>query len=331
MSAFGVKLDQQLRTLEAGTCVYLDTWSFIEDRSWVAVLSVPLDFNGVGTVLSAFEVLGCKVEEITHDLFHRFNHTMNGIDEGGDGKTWSVVFTMPEGEIEPDVDAEAATAYDRLRTDSYSAGFDGRQARQADIERIWHALGRSHNVIERLRKEINGQTLMGEPVLPHADDVAVDRFAAAMKAKLAEARAKGRGGWQEEGLQQHLSDSLRGHVGKGDPRDVANFCCFLWNRGEAIAPAAVPDALQDVLAEVGRATRKFPTWPTDPLHAIGVLGEEFGELTKAVMQATYEPHKNKPDDVRSEAMQTAAMALRFLASLDRYAYMPGVQHSQESA
>lgn len=29
---------------------------------------------------------------------------------------------------------------------------------------------------------------------------------------------------------------LRAHVEKGDPRDVANFACFLWNRGEGIAP-----------------------------------------------------------------------------------------------
>lgn len=43
-------------------------------------------------------------------------------------------------------------------------------------------------------------------------------------------------------------------------------------------------AVADVLAELERATRKFPTWPTDPLHAVVVLGEEFGELTKAVLE-----------------------------------------------
>jgi len=78
----------------------------------------------------------------------------------------------------------------------------------------------------------------------HPDDVAVDRFAAEMKAKLAAARVKGRCGWDDnEDLQQHLSNLLRGHVDKGDPRDVANFCCFLWNRGEGIAPA--PSAAMD--------------------------------------------------------------------------------------
>lgn len=32
----------------------------------------------------------------------------------------------------------------------------------------------------------------------HTDDAAVDRFAAAMKAKLAKAREKGRGGWDDK-------------------------------------------------------------------------------------------------------------------------------------
>ena len=35
-----------------------------------------------------------------------------------------------------------------------------------------------------------------------------------------------------------------------------------------------------ITAELARAVKKFPTWPTDPLHALAVLGEEFGELTK---------------------------------------------------
>lgn len=84
----------------------------------------------------------------------------------------------------------------------------------------------------------------------HPDDEAVDRFAAAMKAKLADARNKGRCGWndKEDCPQEFLSDALRKHVEKGDPRDVANFCMFLHQRGEGIlpagsapAPSAVPD------------------------------------------------------------------------------------------
>jgi len=91
-----------------------------------------------------------------------------------------------------------------------------------------------------------------------------------------------------------------------------------------------PPVVAEILAELERATRKFPTWPTDPLHALAVLGEEFGETTKAVLQLTYEPHKTNPGEVRTEAMQTAAMALRFAMSLDRYEYQRGEQHSQQA-
>ncbi|MNL35500.1 hypothetical protein D3C87_1575350 [compost metagenome] len=83
-----------------------------------------------------------------------------------------------------------------------------------------------------------------------------------------------------------------------------------------------------VLSELERAMQKFPTWPTDPLHALAVLGEEFGELTKAMLQLTYEPHKTTAADVREEAVQTAAMALRLLASLDSYVFEPSAQHDQ---
>lgn len=75
----------------------------------------------------------------------------------------------------------------------------------------------------------------------HPDDLAVDRFAAAMKEKLALARTKGRTGW-EQCDPANLSAMLHEHVAKGDPRDVANFCMFLWNRGKPISPCR---AIQD--------------------------------------------------------------------------------------
>lgn len=82
------------------------------------------------------------------------------------------------------------------------------------------------------------------PILPekHPDDDAVDRFAAALKEKLAVARAKGRGGWQDKDRvsEEELTDMLFGRLWKGDPRDVANFCLFLWERGEHIALADGP-------------------------------------------------------------------------------------------
>ena len=89
------------------------------------------------------------------------------------------------------------------------------------------------------------------------------------------------------------------------------------------------NVIEQITDEVARATMKFPTWPTDPLHALAVLGEEFGELTKAMLQHTYEPHKGvTQQNIREEAIQTAAMALRLAMSLGNYRYAPCHQHSQ---
>jgi NTP pyrophosphatase (non-canonical NTP hydrolase) len=86
--------------------------------------------------------------------------------------------------------------------------------------------------------------------------------------------------------------------------------------------------LEAVKAELDRALEKFPLWPTDPLHALAVVVEEVGELQKEVLQSVYEPHKSTWESVRKEAVQVAAMALRFLASLDAYTYQPGLRHEQ---
>jgi len=113
--------------------------------------------------------------------------------------------------------------------------------------------------------------------------------------------------------------------------EAGQFCARFAQVREASSEADVPAASGDwqpVMDEVARATRLFPTWPTDPLHALAILGEEFGELTKAVLQTAYEPHKVREGELRTEAVQTAAMALRFLASLDDYEFRPCVQHVQ---
>lgn len=133
----------------------------------------------------------------------------------------------------------------------------------------------------------------------HPDDAAVDAFAAAMKAKLADARAKGRGGWNgdEPGMQQRLSDMLRAHVEKGDPRDVANFCMFLHQRGEAIGPkgaapaiqvpagwALVPDRMQltpenmELLADTLRGADEDEPWCGGVLW-VGQTTDDDGEPT----------------------------------------------------
>ena len=85
----------------------------------------------------------------------------------------------------------------------------------------------------------------------HTDDDAVDRFAEALKEKLAQARAKGRSGWHECDPRD-LSTMLREHVEKGDPRDVANFCMFLWSLGQPINAAPTPPTSAADAADAAR-------------------------------------------------------------------------------
>lgn len=85
----------------------------------------------------------------------------------------------------------------------------------------------------------------------HPDDAAVDRFSAAMKAKMAASRAKGRTGWDdaEQCPPEFLARSLIDHLYKGDPVDVGNFAMMLFNRqgaGRALAEAAPHAASRDI-------------------------------------------------------------------------------------
>lgn len=103
----------------------------------------------------------------------------------------------------------------------------------------------------------------------------------------------------------------------------------LSDRDVVLEEAALHPVLVEIMAEVEKATRKFPTWPTRIIDAGNVVSEEAGELAKACLQVTYEPHKETLEGVRMEAIQTAAMAFRFLCSMDRYNCEPGPQHEQD--
>lgn len=100
---------------------------------------------------------------------------------------------------------------------------------------------------------------------------------------------------------------------------------------ERIVPEKVQLPMLDaVVAELERAVLKFPEWPDDPVHASLIVAEEAGELHKAVLECTYEPHKCDVGEVEKEAIQTAAMAFRFLASLSKYVYKKSPQHKQDA-
>lgn len=90
----------------------------------------------------------------------------------------------------------------------------------------------------------------------HPDDEAVDRFAEAMKIKLAAARRKGRGGWDDREVcsDESLAAMLVAHLSKGNAgnfEDVANFAMMLHQRGAdpALLAAAAEAPKQQAVSE----------------------------------------------------------------------------------
>lgn len=69
----------------------------------------------------------------------------------------------------------------------------------------------------------------------HPDDEAVDRFAAAMHAKMAQARAKGKEGWDDpERMKEcELENKAQHALLAAEWVDVANYAMMLWARGQS--------------------------------------------------------------------------------------------------
>ena len=77
----------------------------------------------------------------------------------------------------------------------------------------------------------------------------------------------------------------------------------------------------DILKELKRAKKKHPNWPDHIVAQAAIVSEESGELTRAALQWKYERAPDEEgqarqrEDLRKEATQTAAMAIRFLENL----------------
>lgn len=126
-------------------------------------------------------------------------------------------------------------------------------------------------LLELRSKSLTGVTAEAEPV--HSDDLAVDRFAAVMKAKLAKKRGEGRGGWdnKDECSPEFLSSLLHGHVIKGDPVDVANLAMMLHQRGETIL--ATPNSAVHVPGAFAFTSRV----PSSPPSEVSEITDEMVE------------------------------------------------------
>lgn len=82
---------------------------------------------------------------------------------------------------------------------------------------------------------------------------------------------------------------------------------------ETLNTGKMEDILSVVIAELEDASGKFPAFHT-PHEGWAIMKEEFDELWKAVMLKQNDPTRNYM--MRKEAIQVAAMALRFLHDLE---------------
>ena len=73
-------------------------------------------------------------------------------------------------------------------------------------------------------------------------------------------------------------------------------------------------ALAQIFSEVERAEKLHPDWPTNPIHQAAIVMEEAGELIRACN--CYSETKTGKKDIATEAVQTAASAIRFLKNLE---------------
>jgi hypothetical protein len=113
------------------------------------------------------------------------------------------------------------------------------------------------NVISRRFREnkIDGYTKpMSEEIAALFSPVATDplsdlvaRFSAALLEKLRSADTKGRHGWAEDDWREACQRGLTNRVAKGDPRDVAAYCAFLWHHGWPTKPAGVNDLVLSIV------------------------------------------------------------------------------------
>lgn len=86
------------------------------------------------------------------------------------------------------------------------------------------------------------------------------------------------------------------------------------------------DAVLMVVNELNKARSRYPQWPDNIVMAAAIANEESGEVVKACNNYYWRHGEDMPDDIAKEAIQAAAMWIRFLVDTpvmngyaDRYA------------
>ncbi|MCA8326236.1 hypothetical protein LGN29_39395 [Burkholderia cepacia] len=134
----------------------------------------------------------------------------------------------------------------------------------SDTDKSADALTNHPSEVEECREALRGDgftpvlpelqerhATVSDPVIPaelhHDTAKLVRRFARALANKLLAAQRKY--GYSDNWMRDDWADECRAelmrHIQKGDPRDVAAYCAFLWHHNESTAPAQDSDVLTD--------------------------------------------------------------------------------------
>jgi hypothetical protein len=77
--------------------------------------------------------------------------------------------------------------------------------------------------------------------------------------------------------------------------------------------------IRAVLSEIERSGKLHGNMPDDLIHAAAIISEESGELIQAALKHNYEfqgvPQKQLIENMLTEAIQTGAMAIKFIEKL----------------
>jgi hypothetical protein len=107
----------------------------------------------------------------------------------------------------------------------------------------------------------------------HPDTVELlERFMEALAEKLRKAEEKYgySNGWKQDDWMDECRAKLLEHLAKGDPRDVANYCAFLWWHGAATTPPQQQEQSGEAVEWLDEQ------WIDDTCNKIGDLYEKAG-------------------------------------------------------
>lgn len=176
-------------------------------------------------------------------------------------------------------------------TEPERAVVENRLPNRAEVERLaaqaaptadrWHDATLPPEIEQRLAPWLTN----GAALHPATVNLVV-RFARALSKKLAAAETKYgySDGWLSPDWMDECRSKLMEHIAKGDPRDVAAYCAFLWHHG---ASTAVAQPSQAPVVQAVQATQAVRMLTREELNDVALsdqVGWEPGEYIEAVQR-----------------------------------------------